>query len=44
MVITGLTFTSHALHLNLEETLQWEVVLIMVLSKFPHYWVFSPLN
>jgi hypothetical protein len=39
MVITRLTFTRHVFA---KEELQWEDVFITVLSKFPHYWVFSP--
>ena len=39
MVITRLTFTRHVFR---KEELQWEDAFIIVLSKFPHYWVFSP--
>jgi hypothetical protein len=41
MVIIRLTFTSHALCM---EEIKWSHAFIVVLSKFPHYWVFSPLN
>ena len=42
MVITVLTFTSHVLR-HKEKSVAWETVFIIVLSKFPHYWVFSPI-